>query len=203
MIKVVVEVGDFNMLTQEEALVVLARMPDLLESPRSVLLEPRYVSSLLQKLLTYFTPEQVRDLVGNNPGMFLERWQDIKDRLDFMQYKMNVSAHRISVTPDSVIRPVSFLQARYNFLNLSGNYLHPDPSAKSARPIEASPALHLITDTSDERFVGKCCPGLSMEEWTVFLAIQYQQEVDEIDEDGDVEDDVMFDPDIHQSEYRR
>jgi len=38
-------------------------------------------------------------------------------------------------------------------------------------PAEASPALHLITDTSDERFVHKCCPGLSLEEWNTFQSV--------------------------------
>ena len=42
---------------------------------------------------------------------------------------------------------------RYEFLSLSGHYRHPDPGAKSAVPTEASPALHLLTDTDDERSV--------------------------------------------------
>ena len=40
---------------------------------------------------------------------------------------------------------------RFEFLSRSGQYLHPDPGAKSAVPTEASPILHLITDTDDER----------------------------------------------------
>ena len=40
---------------------------------------------------------------------------------------------------------------RFEFLSRSGQYLHPDPGAKSAVPTEASPLLHLITDTDDER----------------------------------------------------
>ena len=50
-----------------------------------------------------------------------------------------------------VSNTVSTTLFRFEFLSRSGNYRHPDPGAKSAVPIEASPILHLITDTDDER----------------------------------------------------
>ena len=75
---------------------------------------------------------------------------------------------------------------RFEFLSRSGHYRHPDPAAKSALVAEASPLLHLITDTEDERFLNKCCPGITMEEFNVFRTmkvLENQEDPDIIDED--------------------
>ena len=40
------------------------------------------------------------------------------------------------------------------------------------------------------RFVHKCCPGVSMEEWNAFLSmLEPEEEVEEEEEDEDEEDD--------------
>jgi len=231
-VRMVVEVGDYSAITQEEALAFITRIPEVLrippdkfrgqlsdlfsmtaefqlpwnmvmiESPRSMMLEPRYVASILEQLQGYFDDAQIRDLVGHNPEIFLERWSDLKDKINFLQKTMNVSAYRLSVSSNSLTLPLSFLEARYKFLHLSGNYRHPDPGAKAARPMEASPPLQQITDSDDSRFVGKCCPGLDMEEWEMFLNIQSSQDTAEEEEWGNDEDEDS-DSDEETNHYAR
>jgi len=220
-IQAIVEVSDFTIISQAEAFHFLARAPEILsrpvssfrsqlstmlftnseydlpwnmlliQSPRSVFLEPEYVRNFLCKLEEYFTREEIRDLVGNNPDMLFEKWEGIQDKMKFLQKTMNVSAYRISVSPKSLTFPLDLLQARYSFLSLSGNYLHPDPKAKAARPMEATPLLHHITDTTDEKFVLKFCRGLHLEEWHVFLTLREIQKEDAYleKEEDDIGDD--------------
>ena len=62
------------------------------------------------------------------------------------------------------------------------------PSLAKYIPSESSPALHLITETDEERFVYKCCPGLSLEEFNIFKAVLMMEEVDEdLEEDEEIE----------------
>ena len=61
---------------------------------------------------------------------------------------------------------------------------------------ESSPALHLITETDEERFVFKCCPGLSLEEFNVFKAVLMMEEVEEDPED---DEELEYDDDDRES----
>ena len=65
---------------------------------------------------------------------------------------------------------------------------HLPPSVANDIASESSPALHLITETDEERFVYKCCPGLSVEEFNIFKAVLMMEEVDEdLEEDEEIE----------------
>ena len=57
----------------------------------------------------------------------------------------------MDIVSNKIKDPWPYHLFRFEFLSRSGQYLHPDPGAKSAVPTEASPLLHLITDTDDER----------------------------------------------------
>jgi len=201
LVTMVVELSDFTDVTQEEALMFVARSPEILSmdpvkvraqmsamigvtsefhiswnsvmiaSPQTIMLDPKHVGKRLMELQDYFDPQQIRDVVGNNPDIFLMNWSDLQKTMEFLESTMNVSARRVSITPSSLTHALTFYQTRYQFLLRCGQYRHPDPGAKAKIPAEASPALHLITDTSDERFVHKCCPGLSLEEWNTFQSV--------------------------------
>jgi len=223
LVTMVVELADFTDITQEEALMFAARNPEILNmdqnkvraqmsemisvtsefhiswnsvmiaSPQTIMLDPRHIAKRLLALQDYFDPQQIRDLVGNNPDIFLMNWSNLQKTMDFLEKKMNVSARRVSLTPASLTHSLDFYQTRYQFLLRCGFYRHPDPGAKAKIPAEASPALHLITDTSDERFVHKCCPGVSLEEWNVFKSVMEMEkslkesQLDDEDEDDEEE----------------
>ena len=106
---------------------------------------------IAERLTKWFTDDRVRDVIGNNPTIFEMAWEELDEKLRYLQYTMNVSAYRIAMTPKSLTHDLEFFRLRFEFLSRSGNYRHPDPGAKSAVPTEASPLLHLITDTEDER----------------------------------------------------
>ena len=106
---------------------------------------------IAERLTKWFTDDRVRDVMGNNPTIFEMAWEELDEKLRYLQYTMNVSAYRIAMTPKSLTHDLEFFRLRFEFLSRSGNYRHPDPGAKSAVPTEASPLLHLITDTEDER----------------------------------------------------
>jgi hypothetical protein len=161
MVSAVVELGDFTAITQEEALLFVARAPELLQldreqvlaqmsavmsltapfrvswntvliaSPESVLLDPSHISKRLIQLQHYFPADQVRDVVGNNPTVFLMEWKDIRQKMDFLQHTMHVSARRVALTPASLTTALETYRARYSFLLRSGHYRHPDPGAKA------------------------------------------------------------------------
>ena len=180
-IKILVECGDYDVITQEEALLFVARCPEILKfdklqftqhvsdifgvtsnydipwnmviiaSPLTLTLNADHVGYVVELLTQYFTAERIRDVIGNNPSIFEMIWHDIEAKIVYLQKTMNVSAYRIAMTPKSLTHDLEFLQLRYQFLLRSGHYRHPDPKAMSALPVEASPALHLITDTEDER----------------------------------------------------
>jgi len=224
-IKILVECGDFELITQEEALLFIARVPEILKidkakfkeqvsnmfgltalydipwnkvmlaSPHTFTLHPQHVSHVVEHLALHFDQERIRDVIGNNPELLEIIWYDTEAKIKYLQKTMNVSAYRIAMTPKSLTCDMEFLQLRYQFLLRSGNYRHPDPSAKSALPAEASPALHLITDTDDARFVYKCCPGLTVEEFNIFksLMLLENDEHESVDDDYSVEDDFNDD----------
>jgi len=220
-IQVLVECGDYDVITQEEGLLFVARYPEILKfdkekfkehisnmfgltatydipwnmvivaSPLSLTLNPEHVGHVVELLTKFFSHERVRDVIGNNPRIFEMSWDETQAKLHYLQNTMNVSEYRIAMTPKSLTHELEFYELRYQFMCRSGHYRHPDPTAKSALPVEASPALHLITDTDDERFVHKCCPGLSMEEFNIFKTVLFLENSvtgDEHFEDGDVDD---------------
>jgi len=109
------------------------------------------------------------------------------------------SAYRIAMTPKSLTHDLEFFQLRYEFLSHSGHYRHPDPGAKSAVPAESSPSLHLVTDTDDDRFVFKCCPGLSLEEFNVFKSLKIIEKYgDTLDHSDNDEEDDEIEGDINR-----
>lgn len=221
MIQVIVEMSDFH-ISPAEAINALARCPEILSlsvsslreiisnmffttslydlpwnmvivaEPRSVLLDAEYVRSFLVRLEEFFSHEHIRNLIGNNPDIFFVNWDEIERKMKFLQQTMNVSAYRVSMTPKSLTLPFDSLEARYNFLVLTGNYRHPECNQKSAIPMEASPMLHHITDTSDEKFVLSHVPGgVNMEEWEAFLCLRKLSRHNEMEggeEDGDDSD---------------
>lgn len=230
-IQILVECGDFDTITQEEALMFVARVPEILKtnklkfseqvsdlfgltanydipwnkvmiaSPQTLTLNAQHVSHVVELLTQFFTPARIRDVIGNNPEVLELIWYDIEAKIKYLQKTMNVSAYRIAMTPKSLTHDLEFLQLRYQFLSRSGHYRHPDAGAKSAMPVEASPALHLITDTDDERFVHKCCPGLSMEEFNIFKSVMLETEDGIEDEHEEPED--YNDDDRNNNSYTR
>jgi len=230
-IKILVECGDFELITQEEALLFLARIPEILKtdkskfkeqvsnmfgltalydipwnkvmlaSPHTFTLHPQHVSHVVEHLTLHFDEDRIRDVIGNNPELLEIVWYETESKIEYLQKTMNVSAYRIAMTPKSLTIDMESLQLRYQFLLRSGNYRHPDPSARSALPTEASPALHLITDTDDVRFVHKCCPGLTVEEFNIFKSlILLENEEHESVDDSTVEDDFN-DDDVDMNNY--
>jgi len=223
-VKILVEAGDYDIITQEEALLCVARYPELVkldpgkfkenvsnifgvsaiydipwnmvltDSPSTLTDSPSHVGFIVESLSSWFSEERVRDVVGNNPTIFEMSWHQIEEKLRYLQFTMNVSAYRIAMTPKSLTHDLEYFKLRFEFLSRSGHYRHPDPSAKSAVVAEASPLLHLITDTADERFLNKCCPGITMEEFNVFRTLkvledQENQENNEEDDDDHIEGD--------------
>jgi len=200
-IKILVEAGDYDIITQEEALLCIARCPDLIKinkdkfkenisniigltslydipwnvvmvaSPITLTFDPSALGFIVDSLNNYFPDDRIRDVIGNNPTLFEMSWDEIEEKIKYLQFTMHVSAYRIAMTPKSLTHDLDFFKLRYEFLSRAGHYRHPDPGAKSAIPAEASPALHLLTDTDDDRFVFKCCPGLTLEEFNVFRSV--------------------------------
>jgi len=231
-IQILVECGDFDIITQEEALMFVARVPEILKvnklkfseqvsdlfgltanydipwnkvmiaSPQTLTLNAQHVSHVVELLTQFFTPDRIRDVIGNNPEVLEMIWYDIEAKIKYLQKTMHVSAYRIAMTPKSLTHDLEFLQLRYQFLSRSGHYRHPDPGAKSALPVEASPALHLITDTDDERFVHKCCPGLSMEEFNIFKSVMLLEIEDEVEDEYEDPEDYN-DDDRNNNSYTR
>ena len=230
-ITVLVESGNYEVMTQEEALLCLARCPALLRqditkfsanlanlfgltgpldlpwnvvlvaAPGTLLLPATRVAHTAAQLAGRMDQQWVRDCVGNNPLLLQLDWDEVEPLLDFLQHTMHVSAYRVAMTPHSLELPLATLQLRYRFLQAPGHYHHPEPQPRSARPAEASPALHLITDTDDTRFVHKCCPGLSLEEFNVFQSlVLVEQSQDCEEEDWEEEED---DPDGDNNAYTR
>ena len=78
----------------------------------------------------------------------------------------------------------------FSFSRLSQLYLLIIPCS------ESSPALHLITETDEERFVFKCCPGLSLEEFNVFKAVLM---IEEVEEDLEENEELEYDDDDRES----
>jgi len=213
-IKILVECGNYELITQEEALLFVSRVPEILKinktkfkeqvsnlfgltstydipwnkvmlaSPYTFTINPQHVSHVVEHLANHFDQDRIRDVIGNNPEVLEIIWYDTEAKIKYLQTTMNVSAYRIAMTPKSLTHDLEFIQLRYQFLLRSGNYRHPDPSAKSALPVEASPALHLITDTDDARFVHKCCPGLTVEEYNTFKSLLFMENEEHDSTDG-------------------
>jgi len=228
-IQVLVECGDYDVISQEEALLFVARCPEILKydkekfkehisnmfgltatydipwnmvivaSPITLTLNPDHIGHVVELLTKFFSIERIRDVIGNNPHIFEVSWDVTEAKIDYLQKTMNVSEYRIAMTPKSLTHDLEFLQLRYEFLCRSGHYRHPDPTAKSALPVEASPALHLITDTDDQRFVHKCCPGLSVEEFNIFKTVLILE--NSIIEDETFEEDDYNDDDKEDNSY--
>jgi len=146
LVAMVVELSDFTDVTQEEALMFVARSPEILSmdpakvraqmsamisvtsefhiswnsvmiaSPQTIMLDPNHVGKRLMDLQDYFDPQQIRDVVGNNPDIFLMNWSDIRKTMGFLESTMNVSARRVSITPASLTHPLEFYQTRYQVL---------------------------------------------------------------------------------------
>jgi len=235
-IKILVECGDFELITQEEAFLFVTRIPEILKvditkfkeqvsnlfgltalydipwnkvmlaSPQTLSLDPQHVSHVVEEIAAYFHSDNVRDVIGNNPEVLEIIWYDTKAKIKYLQKTMNVSAHRIAMTPKSLTQDLEFFKLRYQFLLRSGNYRHPDPSAKSALPVESSPALHLITDTDDSRFVYKCCPGLSLEEFNIFKTLLLLEDTGSLEDQelgGEEVEEDYNDDDARHNTYTR
>jgi len=230
LVTMMVELGDFVMITQEEALMWVARCPEVVQlerdkvrkqvsemfvataeynlpwnsvmvaSPQTILMDTRHVFFYLKELRSYFGDDQFRDLVGNNPNIFIVNISDIRDKIEYLQYVMHVSVRRIALTPNSLVHSLEFYKRRFEFLSLSGNYRPPEAGAMARKPQEAEPSLQLITDTDDRRFVNKCT-GLSMEEWFVFNAMMEEAERGKELEEEEEEEDNYDDPDQESNNY--
>ena len=100
----------------------------MIASPQTIMMDPNHVGKRLIDLQEYFDPQQVnsllnhkilmtdpqiRDVVGNNPNIFLMNWSDLKKIMGFLESTMNVSARRVSITPASLTHPLAFYQTRY------------------------------------------------------------------------------------------
>jgi len=232
-IKILVDFGDYDIITQEEALLFIARCPEILKvtehkfkrqvsemfgltalhdipwnmviiaSPLTLTMSPRQLAYIVEHMVVHLGIERIRDVIGSNPNIFEQDWSEIEKKINFLQKTMNVSAYRISMTPLSLTHDLEFLQLRYQFLNKSGHYRHPDPSAISTRPAEAGPALHLIVDTDDQRFVHKCCPGLTMEEFNTFKSHIFMENYEHLEDEIDDVDEDECDDDINSNSYTR
>ena len=97
-------------------------------------MDPSHTAFMVESLTKHFDEERVRDVIGNNPSLFESDWAEVEDKIQYLQMKMHVSAYRIAMTPNSLTRDLEFYRLRYEFLLRSGNYRHPDPSARSALP---------------------------------------------------------------------
>ena len=62
------------------------------------------------------TSLQIRDVVGNNPDIFLMNWSDLQKTMEFLESTMNVSARRVSITPSSLTHALTFYQTRYQVI---------------------------------------------------------------------------------------
>ena len=100
----------------------------------SISLDPSHTAFIAESLTRHFDIERVRDVIGNNPSIFESDWAEVEDKINYLQKTMHVSAYRIAMTPNSLTRDLEFYRLRYEFLLRSGNYRHPDPSARSALP---------------------------------------------------------------------
>lgn len=199
--QIIAESGDHNHLSSEEALALLGAYPELLKwsklelqshlselfgqtaefllpwnvvllaSPQLILYQPQAVAYELEKLLKYFSQEEMYHLLGNNPTLLDEPFETIEEKLIFLMKTMNVSAQRISQSRSSLTKPLHFYQLRYEFLLRSGNYQHPDHNQQGKKLVEAKPKFTLITCLPDRTFLSTCAPTLTMEEFIVFKAL--------------------------------
>ena len=111
----------------------------MIASPQTIMMDPNHVGKRLIDLQEYFDPQQVnsllnpkilmtdpqiRDVVGNNPNIFLMNWSDLKKIMGFLESTMNVSARRVSITPASLTHPLAFYQTRYQVLTCSYHFNH-------------------------------------------------------------------------------
>ena len=157
----------------------------------------RHVAKYLEKLQEYFTPDQVillwllssftsfcppfmslflsdwpcdqlRDVIGNNPNIFLTNWWEVEESMEYLQVQkyyiwthlfmevhtcseylqgvMSVSARRVALTPSSLTLPREFYYRRYQVLVITGLFralpglypLHPPPVPAEVWPLQAS-----------------------------------------------------------------
>ena len=129
-------------MTQEEALLCLARCPELLKinerkftenlsnmfglssiydipwnmvivaSPSSLLLSPNHTALIVESLTKHFDAERVRDVIGNNPCIFESDWDEVEMKIKYLQLTMHVSSYRIAMTPNSLTRDLEFFRLR-------------------------------------------------------------------------------------------
>ena len=143
-IKILVEAGDYDIVTQEEALMCIARYPDLVkldpgkfkenvsnifgvsaiydlpwnmvlvDSPSTLTDNPSHIGFIVESLTKWFSEERVRDVVGNNPTLFEMSWDEIEEKLRYLQFTMNVSAYRIAMTPKSLTHDLEYFKLRFH-----------------------------------------------------------------------------------------
>jgi len=233
--QVLVECGDYN-ISQEEAMHLLSSWPDVLqveeeefrrkmsalfshtaqynipwtivikESPQTLLLHPKDIQRDLARLEHEFGPDQVGSVIANNPDIIGLDWRSVKKIIDFAIGTMGVSPYRITRSPNFLIADLDFIKLRYEFVLRCGKYRHPDPRAKSSRPMEASPLPHLITEPDVTRFVLKATPGVSVEEFYVFAALFEQEKLQSrYDDDGyfdDYEEELLEEEQQYRDSFR-
>jgi len=198
---VLVECSDYDGISQEDALCFVGKCPEVFqlsredfllristlfsqtvafdipwnvlirEYPQTLLFDPEVIHRYMDFLANEFGHSNVRHLVGNNPGFMSVDLGDVQKIMSYLYDTMGVSPYRITRSPNLLCVSLDHLKLRYEFVLRCGYYRHPDPKAKSARPVEASPLPHLILEPSVERFVAKATPGLTMEEFFVFTAL--------------------------------
>ena len=141
-IKMIVEVGDYDIVTQEEALLCIARCPELLKydvnklkknltnifgvcslydipwnvvivaAPQTIIERPADVGNIVENLARYMSEDRIRDVIGNNPTLLQLSWDEIEEKLEYLQHTMHVSAYRIAMTPKSLTHDLDFFKLR-------------------------------------------------------------------------------------------
>ena len=96
---------------------------------RTTLIPNRWILCFWTEPCILMTSLQIRDVVGNNPDIFLMNWSDLQKTMEFLESTMNVSARRVSITPSSLTHALTFYQTRYqviyfNDIHITTKYEH-------------------------------------------------------------------------------
>ena len=78
----------------------------------SLIQTPKFIGEMVVLLTKWLTAEKVRDVIGNNPTIFEFDTEEIKEKLRFLTYTMNVSAYRVAMTPKSLTHDLEFFKLR-------------------------------------------------------------------------------------------
>nr|XP_015917162.1 uncharacterized protein LOC107446895 [Parasteatoda tepidariorum] len=153
----------------------LTRCPELLT------LNPAYIDSRIKELMTIFTQKDIDKLLVTCPEIFLDDFDDIKEKVEYIVYFMGVEQSSI-VKTEAMQFDLDYIKIRHDFMLRTGFY------RMKKRVVQAKTApLNKIFSRNVQTFLK--LSGLSKEEFDAFRnAYKFEQQQKQLDEEDSDED---------------